>query len=468
IKEKNLFRPKSRLLLAVSGGADSTALLYVINSLKEQGTIECCIICAHIHHQLRSKEADKDEQFVISKCKELGVPIETRQIDVFGYAAEKKLSIETAARQLRISSLVNIAKDYECDCIATGHQMDDNAETILQRLGRGTGYRGLGGIWPQRKLESGFCFISPLLNIKRSEIIEYLTGRHLNWQTDKTNHDTSLRRNFIRHKLVPELQKGYQGDLPQNLSELSHHAQLFQTLLESNVDRIWSNIAQYNGGKIKLEVQGFLHQVKAVQIELVRRGLKNIGCGERHLTCEHYNRILHLASKNMSGKMLELPGSYVIKRNYQHLKFEQAQKKRKLKDAGQIQEIIIPGRTKFEDYLVEAQLFELHEKNIEKFIAEKNQYVEWFDFQELTFPLTIRFRREGDTFWPLGAPGQKRVGKFLTSAKVSCSIRERVVIISDSKTIIWVWPVRISEKHKVTKDTKKIIQLKIEHIPKIQ
>ncbi|MHC4690234.1 MAG: tRNA lysidine(34) synthetase TilS, partial [Planctomycetota bacterium] len=145
-------------MLAVSGGADSIALLYVMNSLKKQGIVDCFLMCAHIHHQLRDKEADKDEQFVISKCEELGVPIETKRIDVLEYAAEKKISIETAARQLRISCLIDIAKVHKCDYIATGHQKDDNAETVLQRLGRGTGYRGLGGIWPLRELERGFCF----------------------------------------------------------------------------------------------------------------------------------------------------------------------------------------------------------------------------------------------------------------------------------------------------------------------
>ncbi|MHC4467414.1 MAG: tRNA lysidine(34) synthetase [Planctomycetota bacterium] len=119
IKVNKLSRSKSKLLLAVSGGADSIALLYVMNSL--------------IHHQLRDKEADKDEQFVISKCEELGVPIETKRIDVLEYAAEKKISIETAARQLRISCLIDIAKVHKCDYIATGHQKDDNAETVLQQ-----------------------------------------------------------------------------------------------------------------------------------------------------------------------------------------------------------------------------------------------------------------------------------------------------------------------------------------------
>ncbi|MHC4279446.1 MAG: tRNA lysidine(34) synthetase TilS, partial [Planctomycetota bacterium] len=423
--------------------------------------------CAHIHHQLRDKEADKDEQFVISKCEELGVPIETKRIDVLEYAAEKKISIETAARQLRISCLIDIAKVHKCDYIATGHQKDDNAETVLQRLGRGTGYRGLGGIWPLRELERGFCFISPLLSMRRNEIIKYLTSQQLTWQTDKTNQDTTLRRNFIRHELIPELQKDCHGDLSEHLSELSHHAQLLQILVENNVDRVWPNIAQYNNNEIKIELEDFLNQPRAVQIELVRRSLKKIGSGERYLTQKHYNRALQIASNKITGKMLELPSSFVVKRNYEHLKFEQAQKKRKTKNINQNREIIIPGLTKFEDYLIDAKLLEAKQANIERFTAEKDEHVEWFDFQKLDLPLTIRCRKTGDRFQPLGLPGQKRVGKFLTSAKIPYNIREKLAVISDNKEIIWIWPVRICEETKVRKETKQILELHIKYSPAI-
>jgi tRNA(Ile)-lysidine synthase len=461
IKSKKLLKSKSRLLLAVSGGADSIALLYAMNSLTKQKIVDCDLACAHIHHQLRGKEADKDEQFVISKCNELGVPIETTRIDVRGFAAEKKTSIETAGRQLRISNLINIAKDNGCDYIATGHQMNDNAETLLQRLGRGTGYRGLGGIWPQREFEEGVHFIRPLLCTKRNEIIEYLRDENLKWRVDKTNKDIGFRRNFIRHKILPELQKACNDDLLMILSELSNKARLFQLLIEDNVNRLWPSIANHNSTQVVLELESFLPQFKAIQIELILRSLKILGSGEKDLTQKHYNKTLQLASKKTTGNKLQLPNGFVVKREYQKLIFERFQKGKSTKTKSKSQEITISGRTKFEGYLIEADLFEKKERKVQKFIAEKDNYIEWFDFEKLNLPLTIRYRQAGDKFCPLGLAGQKRIGKFLTSAKVSCSIREKLVIISDSKKIIWVWPIRISEETKVTKETKKILQLHI-------
>ena len=180
--------------------------------------------------------------------------------------------------------------------------MDDNAETILQRLGRGTGYRGLGGIWPVREFKESVRFIRPLLDCKRKEIIEYLTGHQLDWQTDKTNQDTSFRRNFIRHKLMPELQKNCRGDLVEHLYELSNHARQLQLLVKDKADKAWPMLALNNGNILKLELEGFLTQPRMVQLELIRRSLIKIGSGEKYLTRKHYNRTLKLASNKTTGK----------------------------------------------------------------------------------------------------------------------------------------------------------------------
>ena len=130
IKSNGLFRSKEKILLAVSGGTDSTALLYSMTALRDNGVLDCKLTCAHINHQLRGREADEDERFVVEKCSELDVPVETKKVDVRTYAVKNKLSIETAARRMRIKSLLALAKSRGCGCITTGHQKDDNAETV--------------------------------------------------------------------------------------------------------------------------------------------------------------------------------------------------------------------------------------------------------------------------------------------------------------------------------------------------
>jgi tRNA(Ile)-lysidine synthase len=161
IRAHALSGPADKILLAVSGGADSTGLLHLMCTLKVMRVVDGELMCAHLNHQLRGSEADADEDFVTRQAGGLNVPVITRRLDVRGFADRNKLSIETAARELRIKALVDIAKANGCDVIATGHQKNDNAETVLQRLSRGTGFRGLGGIWPRRTDEIIFvigCF----------------------------------------------------------------------------------------------------------------------------------------------------------------------------------------------------------------------------------------------------------------------------------------------------------------------
>ena len=201
------FSQAEKVLLAVSGGADSTALLYTMHALKNEGLLHADLICAHINHQLRVPDADTDEKFVVSQAEKLHLPVITRKIDVRRFAQENKLSIETAARLLRIEHLQEIAKANNCRWIATAHQKNDNAETVVQRLLRGTGFRGLAGIRPLRNFAADINFVRPLLCVTRDEIIDYLKQQNLPWRTDRTNYDCRYKRNFIRHKLIPHLQK---------------------------------------------------------------------------------------------------------------------------------------------------------------------------------------------------------------------------------------------------------------------
>ncbi len=167
IKANELFGSAERVLLAVSGGADSTALLYAMWGLKAKGVFDAELLCAHMNHQLRGTQADLDEDFVLAQAAELKLAITTKRLDVRGFAGRNKLSIETAARKLRIESLLQIARANDCRVVATAHQKNDNAETVLQRLVRGTGFRGLGGIWPVRVFADDIRFARPLLCVRR-------------------------------------------------------------------------------------------------------------------------------------------------------------------------------------------------------------------------------------------------------------------------------------------------------------
>ena len=510
IKANELLGSADKVLLAVSGGADSTALLYAMRALSGENVFGAKLLCAHINHQLRGAEADSDEDFVIAQAAEQKLAVTTKRVDVRGFAGRNKLSIETAARKLRIKNLIEIARANNCDFVATAHQKNDNAETILQRLTRGTGFRGLGGIWPMRVFSDEFIdvcktnetvvktrgtngststapnkfeadtpasdrrsgtqdcpnFVRPLLCVRRDEIMKYLQERNLKWRQDHTNADCTYRRNFIRHRLLPVLQQDCSGSLVEQLSELSESAHRFYKVVCCRADEVWQKAADCAGEKVTLDMKILLAQSQPVMVELVRRSLTAIGCGERDLTQRHYEGILRLAEQKVSGRKIDLPGGFLVGAEYGKLIFSRLEKEPHfVEQSDKSIRLETPGQTRFGRYLIETQILEADKEEFDKFKAEKNNFIERFDFDKIKHPLFARFRKPGNRFVPLGLGEEKKVGKFLTAARVPQEVRQKLLIVADSKKIIWVWPIRICEQAKVTDGSRKILQMQITDMP---
>lgn len=454
---ERLLKTGEKALLAVSGGADSTALLNVMSSL-----FPARICCAHINHQLRGVESDHDQDFVVEQCRKLDIPVTIEKIDVRNYAQIKKLSIETAARCLRRESLFEIAKSQNCTCVATAHHKNDNAETTLHRMSRGTGFRGLCGIWPAKQFLPDMRFIRPLLCVTRDEIIQYLSGRNLKWRQDRTNDDLVYKRNFIRHRLLPVLQKDCEGSLIDELSELAKASRGFYGRVCSLAEAIWPDVATVDKQIVTLDSVRLNTQPSEVKIEIIRRAVALLGCGEQDFTEQHYENILKL----LDNATVQLPENIEAHRQGGKITFIlsracEDRKKEYIIKSADVVALKVPGKALFSHYTIEAEVFDYDEAMFKKFRISKNNTVEWFDFDQLKLPLEIRFRRPGDRFRPLGLAGEKKVGKFLTTAKVSSSVRRKMFVIADSEKIIWLCPVRLSERVKVTEQTKRVLQLKV-------
>ncbi len=478
IRANGLLSSAEKILLAVSGGADSIALMYAIHALRAENFFDAELLCAHINHQLREAEADRDEEFVIAQATNLKLPVTTRRIDVGGFARLNKMSIETAARQLRINALIDIAKVNKCSRIATAHQKNDNAETILQRLSRGTGFRGLGGIWPERVFADEIKFVRPLLCFRRDEILKYLQKRNLKWRRDHTNVDCTYRRNYIRHRLMPALQQDCTDSVAELLSQLAESARSYYSMICKLADELWPDLADCDQGKAVLHLKRFGGEPRPVKVELIRRSLANIGCGEKNLTQGHYQGVLQLAEQNITGRKMELPGGFVVRREYGKLIFSNrrvglgsprsyrlaASKTAWAGGPAHPTTVDIPGEAKFENFLLQAIVLDKNEVDFEKFKDTKTNSIEWFDLEKIKPPLFIRHRRSGDRFVPLGLSAEKKLGKFLTAQRIPHGIRRGVLIVADVEKIIWVWPVRISEQSKITGQTQKILQLHITNL----
>jgi tRNA(Ile)-lysidine synthase len=461
IKRERLFNPGERVLLAVSGGADSTALLYALCSLKQKKIIPADFLCAHINHQLRGIDSDNDERFVIEQAGRLNLPAVAKKVNVRSFAKKHKLSIETAARQLRIDALIDISQKNNLRIIATAHQADDNAETVIHRILRGTGFRGLAGIKPKNIIR-GITFVRPLLAFTKKQITDYLKEQGLNWQTDATNFDCRHKRNFIRHRFLPELQRQSNVPIVEQLAKLSHAAQKFQSSVDASTQQLWPKIASCQKNSVSLNINIFSQQHPAGKTELIHKAIKSLDCPEKNLTQQHYEKILQLSQSAGSNKRIALPASFSVRREYTRLIFE---KPSVLSTAAgpplEKIDVAVPSKIQAGSLLVETSLINAADRQMENFKKSKTACIEWFDFDKITPPIIIRRKTNGDKFHPLGLPAEKKVGKFLTGQKIPQSARQKILIVSDRRKIIWVWPVRISEPVKVTCQTKKILQIQI-------
>ncbi|MHC5092946.1 MAG: tRNA lysidine(34) synthetase TilS [Planctomycetota bacterium] len=231
-----LFQGIDRVLLAVSGGADSVAMAHALVRLRQQGAMDCNFVIGHINHRLRGAESDADEAFVDQLGESLGLPVVSQRMDINKYAAEQKLSIETAGRVVRLQSLVRMAIDNGCSAVATAHHKDDLAETMIHRFMRGTGFRGLCGIWAESEVY-GAKFIRPMLGLRRADIIQYSKDTSIQWREDASNRNINFTRNKIRHRLLPLLEAESRSIVDQ-LSMLSLETQRFQQFLKKQAQEI--------------------------------------------------------------------------------------------------------------------------------------------------------------------------------------------------------------------------------------
>ncbi len=460
IQANAMFRQPTGVLLAVSGGADSVALLHVLHMLRRQGLFAADLFCLHVDHQLRGDESRADARFVAALTDRLGIPCRTRAVDVTDYARRRRVSIETAGRQLRLSCFTEVARSLGCNWVATGHQKNDHAETILQRLRRGTGYRGLRGIPPTRPLAEDIVLARPLLSSTRAEIVAYLRCRDLTWREDSSNADRAYTRNLVRHSLLPALQREARGSLLDELAELGTSAARLHDRIRREAGELAARCVESFPNHVALDVQKLATAAPPIAAELIRMHLVRLGCGERDLTSDHYSAILSLVRSEDARGAITLPGGFAARRDPTRLLLAGAGTGACLPTADRV-ELPIPGEVSFADHTIRAEVAECPNDRPFQIPADKTPFTEYLDLDRVGRPLIVRHRRPGDSFRPLGQRGPKKVGKFLTTAKVPPNQRERVILFDDGRRIVWVCPVRISEEVKVTPQTRHLLILRV-------
>ena len=454
-----LLPPGENIVAACSGGPDSLALVHVLADLSSDAGFQ--LFVAHVNHGLRGQDSDQDADVVRDFCAELSLPFFCGHIDVRGEIRRCGGSLEEVARELRYEKLRRIAADVGGAWIATGHHRDDQAETLLLNLLRGSGSRGLGAMRPRRG-----DVIRPLLCLNRAEILQYCEEARLLPRHDASNDAPDFCRNRLRHDLIPRLQREFNPSLTDVLCRtadiLADEQQFVSDYVEQNV-AVWS--ARTDRG-YRLDGLTFSGLAIALQRELLRNLLEKIRGDTQRIGFAHVEQIRTLFLQEHGSRRLDLPGYCQARKSYRELFLETiaargAASTEQAVDHDGTQPLDCPGETAFPEWGIVLRCT-LHTGNWPETVKLGPTQAA-FDRESVRGTLLVRGRRPGDLFRPLGAPGARKLKKIMIDQKIPLEQRDSVPILCDAEGILWVVGRQRSERGRLSANTREYIM--VETIP---
>jgi len=416
---------------------------------------------AHLDHRLRPASAG-DAEFVRDLARRRGLPCTVEAAAVAAVAAERSVSVETAARDVRYEFLARAAAEAGASAVAVGHHADDSVETILDRIVRGTHLRGLRGIAARRALPGapGVWLIRPLLGVRRDQLEQFCLGAGLDWRTDPTNADTAYRRNFIRHELLPLLRDRVNPKVDDALLRLADAAgQCEDHLAEAGRELL---AAVRRGGpdeSLVLDAEKLAAAPTVQRCYALREAMEDLGAPMGDLTAGQLADLAALAAESPPAAVT-LPGNVLARRELDELIIAPAAGPVEtpswhIRLPRQGQAALPDGRTvTCEEMPFDADAFARHR-------ASPGPGVQWLDADYVRGELAIRPRRPGDMFVPLGAPGRQSVSDFLTNSKLPRACRSETFVVADEQGVIYVAPLRIADHVRVREGTRNVLRIMV-------
>jgi len=460
-----MFQPHDKVLVGVSGGPDSVALLHVLFQLTPHYDLKLGI--AHLNHGLRGKEADADAAFVATLARHFDLPVYIQKRDIHQCRIDEKLSLEEAARQIRYAFYYEVAEKNGFNKIALGHQADDNAEHMLMYLFRGSGPLGLSGIPPIR---SG-RIVRPLIRLTRSEIENYLDAVGLDYVTDRSNIDPKFIRNKIRHHLLPLLISSYNPKLIEILNRLADIMRSEEQWINDTTQRMFKDaMVSREPEALALSIPQLNRNQRAARRRLIRMAVETVKGDLRRINFGHIESSLKLLEKQKAYVHLDLPGCISVRKKGDLLIVTREKSygrhlnlKRDSSEDCSFNYVIPepgvpPATVCVKEAGVQLEFSKTRMENIPD-IRKAGQQVAFFDMNRLVFPLILRNFKPGDRFRPLGMVGTQKVKDFFINQKVPRSNRRSCPILLSRDNIIWIVGYRISDSVKVTEATADILKV---------
>ena len=407
LKKWKLIERGDHILLGISGGADSVCLARYFLAKRESLALN--LYAVHVNHMLRGDEAKRDEEFVREFCRQWNIPLHIEYRDIKKESREKKCSEEEAGRLARYECFTNYARQHQCSKIAVAHHQNDVAETILFRMIRGTGVQGMAGILPVNGE-----IIRPFLCLSREEIIDVLKELKQDYVDDSTNKCEEYSRNYIRHRILPEMEH-INKKATVHVSELGMQMQELLAYITPKMDALYKEkVVHRENGELFLEEQVFYEMDLFEQKEILRRMLFEICGHQKDISLVHIEQLLTLM-----GNSLENP----------------------LEDSLEVEFSILPW-------------------NGGK--VAKRDCVKYFDYDKMKYKPCLRTRESGDYFIMDKEGHHKSLARYFIDAKVPSADREKQVLLADGSHIMWILGGRISEFYKVSSDTKRVLKVSVQ------
>lgn len=444
IREYGMIEEGDKVIVGVSGGADSVCLFFELLDYRRECSYTFEVV--HMEHGIRGKESINDAEFVENLCLEHQIPFHLFRKDVLTLAREYQMSTEEMGRKVRYEAFDEVCRKQGGNKIAVAHNMDDQAETILMNLVRGSGLKGLCGILPVRE-----NIIRPLLGTSRAQIEQELLKRGVPWRVDATNLETDYTRNRVRLQILPELSTMVNSGAICNIAAAGRHVQQAEAFLEKTAKKLSEKMVISEPETIKIRRVDFEEQESLMQEYIMRDCLQQLG-SQKNIGQVHIHALCRLAGME-NGKALDLPGGRTAKNKNEYLVLE---KKKIYQTQSCEKEIPVPGTVCWGKYRIVTTLEDAQNQRI-----PEKKYTKWFDYDTIKNIPLVRTRRGGDYLTINAEGGRKKLKNYLIEEKVLQEERDQLPLFADGSHIFWVVGHRISEAYKVSGNTKHILKIQI-------